>query len=599
MIGNAFAADDSAADPFHQHLSDLHTHLTDLRGGDSANSFAPVQMAANDTPGVLSDAGGGKAGSSTIDLMRRQIDQMQVPPLPTPEYQQQIMKGRKSQAEIDQGRRAIQDLTNAHNDAEAKRSSLINDLAKLEGQAQDKGKADAERDYNASWQGKAENIGKSYGPGVGGAIAGGAYGGVANSRLNKFQTGNARNLTGIAKTLDNVDYNTPVGRATAQGAVNAAEEFRPATGAAKAAGPLLRGAAYGLPAAGLLYESKRYNDQANDETVPAAQRENARLWSNMTLGGGVGIGMEGASRAVFPYRSQTMGPAVAKIETARNFLRDNPDPNAPEQNSLRTRAPRSLRAQTIDAEPMSQPAVEAQAPRPALPAPDQPDIAAPAAPTPAPVATPEAKPAAPAESAPRQHSDRLKEAARAADANGPLTKRGAVDHLLKEGSITEANRAAVARALNVKPGANFTKRILDTVNKMASKPGASGILAPLIAGGVAYDAATSDAQAGETAGDTRMRGARAAAEAAVPAAGAAYGLNALGRLVPKIGSAAGGALGVLGLQSAADAYDPTPEQLAMDRNAMVRLTPAWMHIGKLRQADEESQIPTPNPMRSR
>ena len=68
----------------------------------------------------------------TIEQLRRQIEEIQVPPLPTAEEQAQIMKGRSKQPDIDAGRRAIQDRIKANQDAITLRSTLTTQLAGLE-----------------------------------------------------------------------------------------------------------------------------------------------------------------------------------------------------------------------------------------------------------------------------------------------------------------------------------------------------------------------------------------------------------------------------------------------------------------------------------
>lgn len=84
----------------------------------------------------------------TIELLRRQIDEIQVPPLPTAEEQTQIMKGRaaKGQAEIDKGRDIIKERVTANREAIELRSRLTTQLSDLE----TKGKKQAKEDYAAS-----------------------------------------------------------------------------------------------------------------------------------------------------------------------------------------------------------------------------------------------------------------------------------------------------------------------------------------------------------------------------------------------------------------------------------------------------------------
>lgn len=142
---------------------------------------------------------------------------------------------------------------------------------------------------------------------------------------------------------------------------------------------------------------------------------------------------------------------------------------------------------------------------------------------PAPPASPPAPPSAqPAPPAPRPHSERLINAARAAGATGPLNKTSAAAYL--ETNLNAENRAAVARELGVNSGRNFASRISQSVRDMASTRGASSLLLPFAAGGIAYDAASSEAKAaGASPTEATGRGALAGGAAA----GTTYGLSKL------------------------------------------------------------------------
>jgi hypothetical protein len=128
----------------------------------------------------------------------------------------------------------------------------------------------------------------------------------------------------------------------------------------------------------------------------------------------------------------------------------------------------------------------------------------------------------------------------------------------------------------------------------------AGWLLPLTAGGLAYDAARSEAEAaGADRTEARTRGLTAGGVAAGTTAGAAYGMNRLARVISPVARGAmmiGGE--VMAPFAAADAYDPTEEQLARDRNIAARRFPSWARLGAIEDAYQMSQVPERNPGRN-
>jgi hypothetical protein len=122
-----------------------------------------------------------------------------------------------------------------------------------------------------------------------------------------------------------------------------------------------------------------------------------------------------------------------------------------------------------------------------------------------------------------------------------------------------------------------------------SNGGKSGLLLPLAAGGIAYDAASVDAEAaGLSPEDARQRGmvsgvAAGGATAAIP--------YAISKLPAAIGTAARATGGALMPQMAADLYDPPSDQLAMDRNMLARQLPSFMRAGAVEDAYQMAQVP--------
>jgi len=190
----------------------------------------------------------------------------------------------------------------------------------------------------------------------------------------------------------------------------------------------------------------------------------------------------------------------------------------------------------------------------------------------------------------RTPSDRLTSAARAAGATGRLTKASAIDYL--GANVTPANRAAVAAELGVGPG----EKIAGAVKKLATSRKPSMIAGPMIAAGLGYDAASSDAEAaGATPGEARTRGAVAGTGAAVLTGGAMYGLS---KLPKALTHAAGAGSGLLAPYAAADAYDPSQEDLNRDRNVAARNLPSMLRGGAIEDAYQMAQVPEASPTRS-
>ena len=214
-----------------------------------------------------------------------------------------------------------------------------------------------------------------------------------------------------------------------------------------------------------------------------------------------------------------------------------------------------------------------------------------------PTSTIEAAPtkAAPVEAtsrAARPYSERLIKAARAAGATGRLTKKSAAAYLGKTdfANVKPNVRAAVARELGVAPGRNVAARLSDAVKKMAKSRGAGSLFWPIVAAGVAGEAAYSDAEARSLGEGERQRNALAAAGAGGGlAAGIAYGASKAAPMIERaIGPAAGAMLPGLGAASMPSVIEgmttPTPNELETARRWAARNLPEWMQNQYIREA---------------
>jgi hypothetical protein len=206
-------------------------------------------------------------------------------------------------------------------------------------------------------------------------------------------------------------------------------------------------------------------------------------------------------------------------------------------------------------------------------------------------ANPPAPPPPPPPPNTRPNSERLIAAAKAAGATGAQakTKTAAAEFLAN--NVTEANRAAVLAEL---PAGTTVRQITSTVKRLASKPGASSIVAPLLGGAVAYDAASSDAEAaGATPGEARAAGAKAGAGGAALTAGGAYGLSKILEKAPTLGNALGmgGGFGS-GLSIASNMGPNTDLEHQKERTAIAQKYPRLASLMGIQ--DEMAQVPERN-----
>jgi hypothetical protein len=194
----------------------------------------------------------------------------------------------------------------------------------------------------------------------------------------------------------------------------------------------------------------------------------------------------------------------------------------------------------------------------------------------------------------QRHGDRLVSAAKKAGASGPLTKAGAAEHLLA--NLDDTNRGTVAKALGVPNGPNLHKRLMASIRDMASKLGASAILAGIV-GATAASTDPAEAADGSTASNLGNR-----AIAGGTAAGTAYGISKIAeRLGPTV-SAALGAGGTMMMPMAAadasDAFNLTPDQIDADAHKAAQIMPEWarrlysgLGLPQVENAYQMAQVP--------
>lgn len=422
------------------------------------------------------------------EVLQQQIDNLQkvAPPALTQAEREQIMRGRKSQADIDTGRKAIADREKAISDHNSKVGDL---LGKLDTAIREEGGEASRREREAN----ADPLWNTYIPSAAGAAGGAALGEVGNAMLRKFNKGNAQAVIEIGDELGPVSKmtNSQMNRSIASGAAKTAERYAPSTATGKIASAMGRIGGYAVPAGVVYNEYSKYQQRADDPNRTEADRLSNQAIANGLLGTSTGIALDGGMRMFFPPREPGEGRALTRINAARDFASrmDKSDEARELAQKLRGLRGAGSTGPTIELKAAeAAPSIARPTATPALPAPAEPMDRLKTALQPSEAADP-------SKAALTRNRDKLITAAKEnAGATGKLTKATAAEHLLADGAITDANRGAIAKALGVSNGPNLHSRVLQAVKTMASKPGASVII-PATIGYSVYDALTSPAEA--------------------------------------------------------------------------------------------------------
>lgn len=385
-----------------------------------------------------------------------------------------------------------------------------------------------------------------------GIAIGRAMGQGTNALMDMAQESRNKRLAGVA--ADRV-----AGLTTRDAAQNAAK----IAGAVPFENPLLRTASRMAPHMGLgafALGKGAYTLANNDESEGFWPQTFNRAAGLGWIGAGTGLAEQGVRYAA--------SPGVAPDAQSLAVIGSNQLRRTPAQ-------PSSIdRGNVIDAEARPVDVPEQKALPPAQPPQD---------PTPKP---------------PMRHSDRFRAAVEATGAK-PGKSKSANFELLRN-SITEANLPDVAETLNL-PRTADKASVIQRAREIMRTPGKSGILLPFLgpaaAAAIAYMATPSDAQA--ATGEPSTTGQDTAITNAAGAGGLYYGANKLLQALPKaVGTAAGAGLTMLTPSVAADAYDPTQEELNRDRNIAARYLPSFLRGGYIEDAYQMAQVPERSPVNS-
>lgn len=519
-------------------------------------------------------------------LIQQQIENLlkNAPQPYTEAEKNQIMKGRKKQADIDAGRATIEARNKEVNNYNEQVKLLNEQLGKAIDDERAAGKEDAAAAEKAEREKNASPLTQKFLPFAGGAVAGAGYAALANATLDSGERSVNQAINEIGDEIGPTEKLThsQANRARAVGAANAAEQFKPASRTGKALKFGAKGAAYAAPSALIFNEYNRYVEQANDPNATQADRDMAQAIANGLLGAGTGIGGEGAVRALTTRVDPGVGRSMMRIETARELARRHDDADmrrdtrsalAPtEENRLLRTAPRPS---VIDAEVLPEPE-----PARTLPAPSS----------------------QPAEqkSDPVRHSQRFKEAVEAT--GGKPGKSKSANYAALRKGITDANLPDVAERLNL-PRTADRSTVLQRAREMMKTSGKSSLLFPLVAAGTAYMASSNPSEAstgGEAQGNVN------ALASAGAAGGLTYGTNKLLQALPSsTGTLAGGMTGPL-MPMTFDPFEGGSEEdtrhniMAARGDLNALLPSAGRAIGVTPQeqsAYEMAQVPTPGPSR--
>lgn len=474
-----------------------------------------------------------------LQNLMQQLENFELPQRYSQEQKDQIMKGRRGQAEIDEGRRAIAENEKLYQEALAQRKALSDQVQSVQNELTTSRETEqANSPYEQTRQALL------FGAPLAAGTPFGIWKGMSSTASAKdVLAERAKNLSGLAQDVRSGDV--PRGDASRTARRMGLLKTKPGTG------PLAAG--LGLMATGALHRAG----------APYLAESEMGQDINRAFGGfeaGIGTGLVGqqlvGGRNVPPYASAS---DIATI-TGKGAPAAEAVPARTSQTAL----------------PQSRPAA-----------------AIPPAQTPMPT-----------------NAQTLISAARAAGAEGKLTKADAAKYLKRKGSITDQNRTAVAKALRVSPGPNFTDRLAKKIKGLSSsRKTLPSLTWPLVAGAIAYDTVTGNAEAtggpeieagtGNTSGGItnadRMRG----AATGTAAGGAVYGANrlmdSLGRVAPNLvrGLSGGAIMAMPG--EIASAMDQTPEQMNMARNKAARYLPESLQSPAIAEAGQMAQVPERNP----
>ncbi len=155
----------------------------------------------------------------------------------------------------------------------------------------------------------------------------------------------------------------------------------------------------------------------------------------------------------------------------------------------------------------------------------------------------------------------------------------------KQALVAEAKAAGITGTSKM----NMTQ-LKGALTKLGSK---TPLIGPAVAGALAYGMTPDSAEAA-TGAPAAGTGTGGALTNAAGAAGAGYGISKLLEKAPNLSRALGIGGAMLMPMAAADAYDPTPEELNRDRNDFARILPSWARAGGLEEAFQMAQVPERN-----
>lgn len=248
-----------------------------------------------------------------LQSLMQDLQNFQLPERYSPEQKEKIMSGRRGQAEIDEGRRAIAENERLYQEALGKRAALQNQIQSVSSDI-DTAKAKASQD---SWQNQATQYGKSVGIPAAGYLTGHALGSKFGKGFDTDPQQRAQNVKTLADRLRNINRSSPTARPEMAATVQTYDRGKSVRSPMQYAGPAALGAMSLATQAGAEYADDPYlkeglNLAATAERTGAGGMMLQQLIDTLR-------GRAQTNKAINP-------DDIVEIETARRTLKDKTPP---------------------------------------------------------------------------------------------------------------------------------------------------------------------------------------------------------------------------------------------------------------------------------
>jgi len=244
-----------------------------------------------------------------LQSLMQDLQNFQLPERYTPEQKEKIMSGRKGQAEIDEGRRAIAENERLYQEAFDRRKAIADQVQTLSSEIEG-AKTKAEQD---SWQNQAAQYGKSIGIPAAGYMTGHAFGRKFGQGFDTDPKQRASNVKTLADRLRNINRSSPTARHEMGATVQTYDRGKAFRSPMQWAGPAGLGALSLATQAGAEYADDPYMKEGLN-LAATAERTGA--------GGMMLQQLINTLRGKAKVKDAINPDDVTEIETARRVLKD-------------------------------------------------------------------------------------------------------------------------------------------------------------------------------------------------------------------------------------------------------------------------------------